>query len=71
MFIECPKCQVEIDVSVHRGHQGSYFDPPEPDEYDFEEEHPCAETWTDAEQEIFDKRVADAMEDYNSEPDWF
>ena len=70
MFIECPKCSLEIDVKIHRGHQGSYFEPPEPDEYDFEEEHPCAEGWSKDEQLIFDERVAEAAsEPY--EPDWF
>ena len=58
MFIECPKCKEEIDVMVTSfGSQGSYFEPPESGEYDFEQEHPCSESWTDAEWEKFDEEV--------------
>ena len=71
MYIDCPKCGEEIDVIItSRGRSGGYFEPPEPAEYDFAEEHPCQSTWTDKEQEIFDNRVWDAMEERYLEPDW-
>ena len=64
MFIECPSCLDEIDVRItSSGRSGGYFEPPEPAEYEFESEHPCADSWTDKEQEIFDNRVWDAMEE--------
>ena len=72
MFIECPKCLDEIDVNIiSLGTSGNYFEPPEPAEYDFESEHPCADSWTDAEQEIFDNRVWESMDSAYSEPDFF
>jgi len=72
MFITCPKCEEEIDVIITSfGSQGSYFEPPEGGEYDFDKEHPCQATWTDAEQDEFDNLVWSLAEESRNEPDWF
>lgn len=71
MYVTCDKCGEEIEIVDIYAFRGSYDEPPS-FEYGFAEDHPCQETWTDKEQDDFDKKVYDSYSDEcNSEPDYY
>lgn len=68
MYVTCDVCGEEIEI-INMSYSQADYDEPEDFDFDFAEEHPCQDNWTDKQQEDFDAKVYEAYHDDIHYPD--